>query len=64
MMRYANNLPFIYWIPKFHKNSIGFRYITSGKYTCVNGMSKKHSACLKSLLEVAKKHSNYIHKFD
>ena len=61
--RYAIHLPFIYWIPKFHKNPIGFRYITSGKYTYVNGMSKKRSACLKSLLEVAKKHSNYIHKY-
>ena len=52
--KYAINLPFIYWIPKFHKNSIGFRYITSGKYTYINGLSKKLSACLKSLLKSQK----------
>ena len=40
-MRHAINLP------KFHKNPIGFRYITSGKYTCVNGS-------LKSLVHVLK----------
>ena len=62
--KYAINLPFIYWIPKFHKNHIGFRYITSGKYTYINGLSKKLSACLKRLLEVSKKHSNYINKFN
>ena len=60
--KYAINLPCIYWIPKFHKNPIG--YITSGKYTYINGLSKKLSACLKSLLEVSKKHSNYINKFN
>ena len=25
------NLPFVYWIPKFHKNPIDIRYITSGR---------------------------------
>ena len=63
-LRYAINLPFIYWKPKFHKNPKCFRYITFDKYTGVNGMSKKLCACLKSLLEVTEKHINYIHKFD
>ena len=61
---YKDNLPFVYWIPKFHKAPIGFRYITSGKNTCVNGLSKILSICLKSLLEVTKKHSYNMHKFD
>ena len=61
---YANNLPFMYWLPKFHKTPIGPRFITSGRYTCINGLSKILSSCLKSLLEAAKIHSNFIHKFD
>ena len=43
---------------------IGFRYITSGRNTCVNSLSKILSICLKSLLEVTKRHSYNIHKFD
>ena len=52
--RYAINLPFIYWIPKFHKNPIGFRYITSGKYSCVNGMSKNLVHVLKVYYKLQK----------
>ena len=61
---YTKNLPFVYWIPKFHKSPIGFRYITSGKYTYINGLSKILGICLKSLLNAAKAYSNYTHKFD
>ena len=46
------NMPSIYLLYigylSFIKNPIGFRYITSGKYTYINGLSKKLSACLKS----------------
>ena len=61
---FTKKLPFIYWIPKFHKVPIGFRYITSGKHTIINGLSKILSVCLKSLLNAAKMHSNKVHKFD
>lgn len=61
--KYANNLPFMYWIPKFHKNPIGFRFITSGKHTYINGLAKVLGICLKSLLDAAKTHDNFHSKF-
>ena len=30
------DLPFVYWIPKFHKTPIDFRFITSGRNTVIN----------------------------
>ena len=61
---YDANLPIVYWIPKFHKVPVSFRYITSGRNTCINGLSKILSTALKCLLEVAKRHSYQIHRFD
>ena len=61
---YDADLPFVYWIPKFHKVPVSFRYITSGRNTCINGLSKILSTALKCLLEVAKRHSYKIHRFD
>ena len=48
------NLPFIYWIPKFHKVPIGTRFITSGKNTVINILSKKIKLGLKHLLNIEK----------
>ena len=31
-----NNLPFVYWMPKFHRSPIGTRFITSGRDTVIN----------------------------
>ena len=61
---YDADLPFVYWIPKFHKVPVSFRYITSGRNTCINGLSKILSTALKCLLEVARRHSYKIHRFD
>ena len=62
--RYDANLPFVYWIPKFHKVPVSFRYITCGRKTCINGLSKILSTALKCILEVAKRYSYKIHRFD
>ena len=43
---YNPNLSFVYWIPKFHKVPTGFRLITSGRNTCINGLSKILSTAL------------------
>ena len=46
-----SNLPYIYWIPKFHKYSVDFSFITSGKYMVINTFSKFIGICLEHLLE-------------
>ena len=51
-----SNLPFILWIPKFHKYPVDFRFITSGKYMVINTFSKFIGICLNQLLEVEKNH--------
>ena len=56
-------LPFIYWIPKFHKYPVDFRFITSGKNTVINTLSKFIGICLKHLLDVGH-HCKLVHKFD
>ena len=57
------NLTFIYWIPKFHKYPVDFRFITSGKNTVINTLSKFIGICLKHLLDVGH-HCKLVHKFD
>ena len=59
-----NNLPFLYWTPKMHKEPIEPRFITSGK-NCVNSnLSATASVCLKALLNTERNYYNYIHKYD
>ena len=58
------NLPLLYWIPKFHKNPVDFRFITSGRYTAANNLSKHVGVCLKNLLFIEKHHCKALHKFD
>ena len=59
-----SNLPFLYWISKFHKYPVDFRFITSGKNTVINTLSKFIGICLKHLLDVEGHHSKLLHKFD
>ena len=40
MTPYNSNLPFGYWIPKFHKVPTGFRFITARRNTYINGVYK------------------------
>ena len=58
------NLPFIYWIPKFHKYPTDFRFITSGRYTVINTISKKIDNALQSMLKLEKTQCNFNHKYD
>ena len=57
-------LPFIYWIPKFHKNPVDFRYITSGRDTIVHKLSNIVGTGLKSMLKLEKTNRRHLHKFD
>ena len=57
-------MPFIYWIPKFHKNPIESRYITSGKNTIVHKLSDIVGTGLKSMLKLERTNCRYLHKFD
>ena len=59
-----SNLPFIYWIPKFHKYPVDFRFITSGKNTVINTLSKFIDICIKHFLDVEGHHCKLVHKFD
>ena len=57
-------LPFIYWIPKFHKTPVDFRYITSGRDTIVHKLSNIVGTGLKSMLKLEKTNRRHLHKFD
>ena len=56
-------LPFIYWIPKFHKSPIGTRFITSGRSTAINILSKKASLGLKHMLNIEKRYCRNKYRF-
>ena len=56
-------LPFIYWIPKFHKSPIGTRFITSGRNTAINFLSKKVALGLKHMLKIEKNYCKNKYKF-
>ena len=58
------DLPFVYWTPKFHKSPIDFRYITSGRDTVLNELSKYAGIGLKTMLKLEKTQCNFEHKFD
>ena len=57
-------LPYLFWIPKFHKTPVDFRYITSGRHTVSNVLSKQVSVCLKHLLNIERTNCKFLHKFD
>ena len=58
------SLPFVYWIPKFHKTPTDFRFITSGRNTILNELSKIAGTGLKNMLKLEKTNCTFIHKFD
>ena len=59
-----HELPFIYWIPKFHKAPVGHRFITSGRFTVINALSKYIGIGLKHLLKIEKSQSNFTQKYN
>ena len=56
-------IPFIYWIPKHHKDPIGNRYIVSGKHCTTKILSKKLSYVFKLILKTLGNYYRYIYKF-
>ena len=58
------SLPIVYWIPKFHKTPTEFRFITSGRHTVINTLSKKIAIGFQSMLKLEKTQCKFNHKFD
>ena len=63
-------LPRIYWIPKFHKNPIGFRFISGSKEKILSLLEKPVGAILSRLEQhlynycnVVEKNTGYRHYF-
>ena len=52
-------LPYIYWLPKFHKEIVGFRFITAGTKCTSKNLSVKLSAALRSCMKVVHQRSKY-----
>jgi len=61
---FSNVLPFLYWIPKFHKEPIAARFITSGRNTAPNTLSKVIAVGLNNLLKLQNTISKYQFKFN
>ena len=60
----SKDMPFVYWIPKFHKEPIEPRFITSGRHTSANELSKLLGIGLKSLLNAQRTRSKFQHNYD
>ena len=56
-------LPFIYWIPKFHKTPVGTRFITSGRDTVISALSKNIGIGLKHMINIEKTNCKIKHKY-
>lgn len=57
------NIPYLYWIPKFHKEVIGFRFITSSTNCTTKMLSVKIGLALKSCLKTIHARSKYDNYF-
>ena len=55
-------LPLIYWISKFHKEPVGTRFITSGRNTVINELSKYVGIGLKHLLKIKKSQCRFLQR--
>ena len=53
----------MYWIPKFHKHPIAARFITSGRHTAPNTLSKVIGIRLGNLLKLQSTISNNQYKY-
>ena len=61
---FSNFIPFLYWIPKFHKQPIASRFISSGRYTAPNTLSKVIGAGLSNLLKLQSTISKNQYKYN
>ena len=52
-------IPYLYWLPKFHKQVVGFRYITNGTKCTTKSLSVNIGITLKSCIKVIRNQSNY-----
>ena len=52
-------IPYLYWLPKFHKEVVGFRFITAGTKCTTKSLSVNIGLALKSCLKVIQNQSNY-----
>ena len=53
------SIPFLYWLPKFHKQVVGFRFITAGTKCTTKSLSVNIGTALKSCMKVVRNQSNY-----
>ena len=54
-----SKLPYLYWLPKFHKEVVGFRFITSGSSCSIKPLSINLGIGLKYCIKAVKQQSKY-----
>ena len=52
-------IPFLYWLPKFHKEVVGYRFITAGTRCTTKSLSVNIGTALKSCMKVVRNQSSY-----
>ena len=57
------SLPFLYWLPKFHKKVVGFRYITAGTNCSTKSLSICVGKGLQRCMGTVRQQSNYNNYF-
>ena len=61
---FSNFIPFLYWIPKFHKQPIASRFISYGRHTAPNTLSKVIGVGLSNLLKLRSTISKNQYKYN
>ena len=56
-------LPFSYWLPKFHKKVVGFRYINAGTNCSTKSLSINVGKALQRCMSTVRQQSNYNNYF-
>ena len=59
----SQNLPFIYWIPKFHKNPVKARFIVSSSVCATKELARLISKALKLIMKGRKKYCDAIEEY-
>ena len=57
-MEENKSLPYLYWLPKFHKRVAGFRFITAGTSCTMKALSVNSGTALKTCMKVIQNHIN------
>ena len=61
---FSNFIPFLYWIPEFRKQPIASRFISSGRHTAPNTLSKVIGVGLSNLLKLQSTISKNQYKYN